>query len=176
MILSIAARASQNRLSLAILAASVRGIRLRTLPGRDRSGKIQRDQPSEIDRLSSAVEDPHPSEFLAFWMRIATSDKLDSERTRKFKRPYAGAKGVGRFAVRLLGHSLRLETTAYDTKRRQNTRLLADFDWRKFTSGVDLSQVVVPYKVENPEAKSDTGTLLTITRLQEKWDRVWFPS
>jgi hypothetical protein len=48
---------------LAILAALVVGIRPRTLPADDRSGKRRRNQPREIDQVFAVAEDLHPSDF-----------------------------------------------------------------------------------------------------------------
>jgi hypothetical protein len=65
MIFSIATRASQNGLSLAILAVLVVPIRPTTLPSRARSGQRIRNQPREIDQLSADPKDPHPYDFWA---------------------------------------------------------------------------------------------------------------
>src|SRR5258706_12311484 len=53
--------ASQNGLSLAILLARAVLIRPRTLPALARPGKIEGAQLVEIDRVSSALEDPYPN-------------------------------------------------------------------------------------------------------------------
>ena len=70
MIFSIASRASQNGLSLAILAVLVVRIRPMTLPSRDRSGQRVRNQPREIDQLSADPKDPHPKGIGRFAVRF----------------------------------------------------------------------------------------------------------
>ena len=57
----ILCRDSQNGISLAIVAIRALVIRPRKLRFADRSGQGHRDQPREIDQVSIATEDPHPS-------------------------------------------------------------------------------------------------------------------
>src|SRR5689334_5290878 len=62
-------------------------------------------------------------QFQNGWMRIGTSSKTKSPRTKVFSRRITGEKGIGRFAVRFLGRYLHLETVAADEARGEQTKL-----------------------------------------------------
>jgi HSP90 family molecular chaperone len=51
-------------------------------------------------------------EFRNYWMRIATTHKLEDRHSRKLKRPLTGSKGIGRLAAQFLAKDLTLETSA----------------------------------------------------------------
>lgn len=108
-------------------------------------------------------------EFLSYWMRIATSSRLQDDRSHRYKRPVTGSKGVGRFAVRFLGYRLHLETVA-QTESGALKRLVADFDWEQFRAGEGLDTVDIPYRVLDVKGEVDEGTQLTITHLRDNWD------
>lgn len=105
-------------------------------------------------------------QFKNGWMRIGTSAKAQTPRTRRFKRVITGEKGIGRFAVRFLGRSLQLRSIADDPQYGLRTLLTADFDWPAFDRYEDLGHVQVPYVVVEAEPSATTGTMLTITRLR----------
>jgi signal transduction histidine kinase len=105
-------------------------------------------------------------EFKNGWMRIGTSAKEASERTKTFGRAITGEKGIGRFAVRFLGRRLRLDSVAYDKGRRARTRLVAEFDWPKFDRAEDLGLVDVPYRLTGASADTALGTRLEISALR----------
>jgi signal transduction histidine kinase len=108
-------------------------------------------------------------QFLDCWMTIASTSKLGRDTSSKFGRLLTGAKGVGRFAARLLGTRLHLETTAYDSKSKECRTLTADFDWNKFAAGQDVTSVDVPYRVETIADHAAQGTHLRIDDLQTDW-------
>lgn len=117
------------------------------------------------------------TEFKNSWMRVGTSSKQSKSKSRKYGRALTGEKGIGRFAVRFLGHKLHLETTAYDESFDCLTKLTADFDWPQFDLSEDLGQVLVPYEVTRAEESQATGTSLQISKLrsnsgQFKWHQV----
>ena len=106
------------------------------------------------------------SDVEAHWMRIATPNKADRGRSRRFGRPLAGAKGVGRFAARKLGGHLRLLSVAEGAGGPWQST--ADFDWeRSFRPGTDITRVHVPYAHRRTD--SSIGTVLQIGRTQEPW-------
>ena len=108
-------------------------------------------------------------DFLNYWMIVGTPAKLGAEKSRRFHRPLTGSKGVGRFAVRLLGKSLHLESVSFDASVKEWRRLVADFEWGKFASGSDLGTVSVPYKIYREANKAEAGTRLSIGTLRDKW-------
>ena len=100
------------------------------------------------------------------WMRIGTSSKMADRKSQKYSRAITGEKGIGRFAVRFLGRKLRLETVSDDMKFNARVRLTAEFDWQQFDKIAELSELVVPYKIERVDSNAQTGTTLTITALR----------
>ena len=109
-------------------------------------------------------------EFEKNWMTIATGEKNKQRISRIYKRTMTGAKGVGRFAVQVLGKKLTLQSVADDPKRGYRTRLIAKFDWESFSSGEDIEKIKVPYELEKVDKKVKVGTHLKINDLTRKWD------
>lgn len=105
-------------------------------------------------------------EFKNGWMRIGTSSKEASPKSKSFGRVITGEKGIGRFAVRFLGKALHLESVALDEKRGQVTILSANFNWPEFDRHEDLGHVRVPYTLRIADAKAQPGTRLEITQLR----------
>src|SRR5205823_7848841 len=99
------------------------------------------------------------------WMRIGTSSKETKSYTRTHQRVITGEKGIGRFAVRYLGHRLQLETVAVDSKFGR-THLSADFDWPEFDKNEDVGQVQIPYVLRKANDRDLDGTLLCVTKLR----------
>lgn len=87
------------------------------------------------------------------WLIPATSYKLEKKESPK-GRKYQGKKGIGRYAVSLLGNKLDLETVYGGNK------IFSSFDWNKFYKAKKITDV--PVKVENIEGKFSDGTKLTI--------------
>ena len=104
--------------------------------------------------------------FTKAWMTIGTDAKSRSAVSARYKRPLTGDKGIGRFAVRFLGGSLRLETIALDVERRSKTRLAVTFDWKRFDEGEDIGDIPVPFVLDRVGDDAPTGTLLEITDLR----------
>jgi signal transduction histidine kinase len=105
-------------------------------------------------------------EFKNGWMRIGTSAKEGTPKSRDFGRVITGEKGIGRFAVRFLGRALQLESIAFDRARETRTLLTAHFDWPKFDRTEDLGKISVPYELRNADETAQTGTRLQITELR----------
>jgi signal transduction histidine kinase len=109
-------------------------------------------------------------EFKKNWMTIAFGEKSEKRNSRIYKRVMTGAKGIGRFAVRFLGNKLELRSIANDLKRNIKTQLIAKFNWDKFLSGKDLSEIKVPYFLNRIDRSSPLGTHLIISGLYEEWN------
>ena len=101
------------------------------------------------------------------WMRIATTDAVANRHSKRFGRLKTGAKGLGRFACRRLASRLSLESTS-NGSAGQN-RIKADFDWRNFRAGQDLSKIQVGVTHETAEENASTGTTLRFTALTDTW-------
>lgn len=109
-------------------------------------------------------------EFLSRWMTVATQNKRENPRSRGYGRILTGAKGVGRFAARFLGKSLKLVSYSYDEKARANAKLEAIFDWTSFDRGGSLTSIEIPYTYELGVAVEKLGTQLEIGALRIVWD------
>ncbi len=107
------------------------------------------------------------AEFLEKWMYVATPDKQQRRESRLYKRPVTGSKGIGRFAVRFLGHKLKLETTANDEDTNSRTTLTVNFKWLEIDNAPRLHTVEIPYEIRPASKQQQTGTCLTITSSRE---------
>lgn len=101
------------------------------------------------------------------WMRIATTDAAVNSRSKKYGRPRTGAKGVGRFACGKLASTLILESVT--VHNGMSERIKAEFNWKHFTAGVDLSVVHTPVTLERYNEPMKTGTTLRLRNLTEIW-------
>jgi len=105
-------------------------------------------------------------EFESRWMTIATSKKAEERVSRVYDRDLTGQKGIGRFAVRFLGKSLRVISIADDPKRRCKTKLVADFDWHAIDENPSLVATQIPYKLYRARDNDVEGTTLEISGLR----------
>ena len=119
------------------------------------------------------------SDVLEKWLFVAYSAKREGTEDKNYrskvgqrKRPYAGAKGVGRFSCDRLGKKLLLRSRADS----QPTQVL-NIDWTLFEKdarqefggiGIDLEDS--PH-FPGVEPAVQTGTVLEITGLRSGWDR-----
>lgn len=101
------------------------------------------------------------------WMRIATNDATVNARSAKYGRPRTGAKGVGRFACGRLASRLSLESTSIVPGGSE--RVTAEFNWRDFEPGKDLSDVVATITREMVAEDLPTGTTLRLSGLVDSW-------
>lgn len=107
-------------------------------------------------------------QFLVDWMKIGTRSKLGEQVSKRYRRPLTGSKGIGRFAVRFLGGTLKLDSVAHDKDNKEYRRIVAEFPWSKFEAG-DLSKLKIHYQILGGASESDIGTTLTIGDLRFKW-------
>jgi hypothetical protein len=110
------------------------------------------------------------------WLFVAYSAKREGTEDKDYRsriyqdRPFAGAKGIGRFSCDRLGKKLRLETI----KDHKSTRKeILEIDWTKFERKLTDEFVEVPvdhtFRKKNSEEKH--GTTLIITDLRSDWNR-----
>ncbi|MCK4581829.1 ATP-binding protein [Candidatus Bathyarchaeota archaeon] len=100
------------------------------------------------------------------WMRIATNVKKREIRSKHYKRIVTGSKGIGRFACRVLSNILILETLG-DTKNKRKYKTKVTIDWRKYTSGSDLSKIKLPYERVRVSKSTDSNTIITLKNCRE---------
>ncbi len=110
------------------------------------------------------------------WLFVAYSAKSDGTEDlsyrSKFKRHYAGAKGIGRMSCDRLARNLLLKTRSAENK----TEIL-DVDWQTFeiNKKVEFDTIDIPHETiddipEFPDA-STTGTILQFRGLHDNWLR-----
>jgi hypothetical protein len=104
--------------------------------------------------------------FRDAWMRIGTSSKENAPFSARYSRLITGEKGIGRFAVRFLGHALSLDSIAFDRERDMKTRLVANFDWPRFDRNEDLGNIKVPFTLTQARNDQPLGTKLIISQIR----------
>ena len=120
------------------------------------------------------VDDGHgisKAEFLAYWMRIGTTHKVEARVSRGHGRPMTGSKGLGRLSAQFLADELELES---NSENEPGTKLYACVDWRTIRSGEDIQTVDVAWE-PRPEpggytGDSCTGTRITMKGLRSEWN------
>ncbi|MBE6892924.1 MAG: sensor histidine kinase [Ruminococcaceae bacterium] len=102
------------------------------------------------------------------WAVIATPYKERQpivERNGKIRR-VSGNKGLGRFSAARLGRYLEIIT-----KNEKDQYITAEIDWEKFTESESISDCKILMKVSDECSEiSETGTIIRIHGLYEKWD------
>lgn len=126
-----------------------------------------------MGRLSAAIVVMDDGTGMSFekmkqgWMRIATNDAIVNARSARFDRIRTGAKGVGRFACGRLAYRLYLESISHVSGIFE--RITADFNWRDFEPGQDLSEVTAQVTRELLSQERPTGTTLRLSHLVDDW-------
>jgi signal transduction histidine kinase len=95
-----------------------------------------------------------------YWMRIATTHKLEHDVSPRYGRPRTGSKGIGRFSCRRLGTTLKLITTAAVNGQFERTEV--SFDWKKFKPGKEISEIKCSVDRKSL-SEAETGTTLIIS-------------
>lgn len=108
-----------------------------------------------------------------YWMRIATTNKVDQKVSRVYGRPLSGAKGIGRFSCRRLGTQLKIiscGTKAGNVIGKQSTieKTVVDFPWLKFVPGEDITKIKCPGSQQTIKNEF-TGTKLIISGVPNEW-------
>ena len=137
----------------------------------------------EDDRLVIADDGKGMSKeaILNRWLFVAYSAKREGTEDDDYrgkidgrKRPFAGAKGVGRFSCDRLGEELLLTSRAEPGEVQ-----IVQVDWTRYEGNASREFRDVPVEVSQaaafPEAAlkpgGTTGTVLEVRRLRSDWDR-----
>jgi signal transduction histidine kinase len=111
-------------------------------------------------------------EFREGFLRIASRAKEEGARvSRRFKRRYTGAKGIGRLAAHKLAKLLEIESFSLNSAAGG---VRATIDWESIESHQTLDDVQdLPIQVVNvpPSLLEFGGTTITLRRLRRKWTR-----
>ena len=105
----------------------------------------------------------------AYWMRIATTHKVDEQLSPRYGRPRTGSKGIGRFSCRRLGTQLEMTTTSSGKGGFETTSI--SLNWQDFSPGKDVTEIECHGKRKNLK-HADAGTQLLISGHQrDEWTK-----
>ena len=117
------------------------------------------------------------NDLIAKWLFVAYSAKSDGTEDKsyrsKFKRHYAGAKGIGRMSCDRLARHLKLTTRSSE---ENNTEILY-VDWSVFENDklTEFDTIDIPHESLNEiplfPLESHTGTILEFKDLHQQWSR-----
>ena len=128
---------------------------------------VEADEDAGLIRIVDEGVGITEADFIGKWMRIATDAKSREPFSTRYHRKLTGEKGIGRFAVRFLGKTLKLISVAKDPERAGKvTRLVAEFDWKDVDRAKNLSEVDIPYEIWEVGEDVPTGTVLEIGELR----------
>lgn len=116
-----------------------------------------------------------PDHFRRGFLTIAGRLKDSSERkSRKFKRRFTGAKGIGRLAAHKLASFIEIDSCPDSSVVKPGDQLLhASIDWDIIETKTLFSEIAttnaVTVETERKPSKATPGTTITLTRLRKKW-------
>ena len=110
------------------------------------------------------------NEFLEHWMRIGTTHKAESRRSKTLDRSMTGSKGLGRLSVQFLADEMELWSTSEDNP---SGTVYALVDWSQIRSGRDIETVNVLWEMR-PEIPvypggRRIGTRIELKGLKSEW-------
>ena len=109
-------------------------------------------------------------EFRDFWMRIGTTNKLEQQLSRDYRRLLTGSKGIGRLAVQFLGRRVQIITTSAMNGAQ---RVYAEVDWDKAIAAGELTKAEARYQISDSREiyanGSQTGTKIVLQKLNHTW-------
>lgn len=110
-------------------------------------------------------------EIIDKWLFVAYSEKKNStyRDNIKFRRNYAGAKGVGRFSCDRLGERVDL----FSKTKEDKTINVVKINWNEFENSdtEEFQDIDVLYDEIESELIDEKGTVIKISGLREKWNR-----
>ena len=110
-------------------------------------------------------------EIIDKWLFVAYSEKKNStyRDNIKFRRNYAGAKGVGRFSCDRLGERVDL----FSKTKEDKTINVVKINWNEFEDSdtEEFQDIDVLYDEIESELIDEKGTIIKISGLREKWNR-----
>ena len=117
------------------------------------------------------------SDLIDKWLFVAYSAKSDGTEDKsyrsKFKRHYAGAKGIGRMSCDRLARNLTLTTRSAEENKTE--RLQVDWSVFEINKQTEFDTINIPHETTDDLPKfplnSPTGTILEFTGLHFPWRR-----
>ncbi len=110
-------------------------------------------------------------QFEEGFLRIASRLKEEGQRSsRRFKRRFTGAKGIGRLAAHKLARVLEVYSIPWDPDMPTQKAIRARIDWDEIEAKQTLEEAPPIEVWEEPIPKSrKTGTTITLRNLRRKW-------
>jgi len=110
------------------------------------------------------------------WLFVAYSAKREGTEDKDYRskiyqdRPFAGAKGIGRFSCDRLGKKLTLITIKDNKSTRKE---ILEIDWIKFERNLtdEFIEIPVNHTFSKIQSTDRHGTTLIITELRSDWNR-----
>lgn len=110
-------------------------------------------------------------EIIDKWLFVAYSEKRNNtyRDNIKFRRNYAGAKGVGRFSCDRLGESVELMSKTINETMVNRVQI----NWKEFEDSdtKEFQNIEVLYEDVQSDLLQEQGTIIKICELREKWNR-----
>jgi signal transduction histidine kinase len=105
------------------------------------------------------------------WMRIATTAKRDEPLSKRFHRPRAGSKGIGRFAARRLAEELELVSIANAVSDSSSAKeqVVVNFRWDAFKPGTRVQDVLIPYQRNLVTDERTASVTLKLRGVRDAW-------
>ena len=110
-------------------------------------------------------------EIIDKWLFVAYSEKknISYRDNLKFRRAYAGAKGVGRFSCDRLGDEVELFSKSNEDNKTHKVKI----NWNEFENEdqEEFQNIEVLYDEIDKQYINDSGTIIRISGLREDWNR-----
>ncbi len=125
-----------------------------------------------VDRQGNGMT---KGEFENGFLRIASRLKeMGDRRSRRYKRRYTGAKGIGRLAAHKLARIMEVFTVPWvDRQRGKRPALRAVIDWDQIEACETLGEIAetgaIRLETSEEPAKTPAGTEIILRRLRGKW-------
>lgn len=114
-------------------------------------------------------------QFTEGFLRIASRLKDQGERqSKRYKRRYTGAKGIGRLAAHKLARFIHIDSIpAVDVLGQEARPVVADIDWDLVESQQTLDDIersgAITVKIEEFPADAKSGTVIELRKLRRRW-------
>ena len=110
-------------------------------------------------------------EIIDKWLFVAYSEKknMSYRDNLKFRRAYAGAKGVGRFSCDRLGDEVELFSKSNEDNKTHKVKI----NWNEFENEdqEEFQNIEVLYDEIDKQYINNSGTIIRISGLREDWNR-----
>lgn len=110
-------------------------------------------------------------EIIDKWLFVAYSEKknISYRDNLKFRRAYAGAKGVGRFSCDRLGDEVELFSKSNEDNKTHKVKI----NWNEFENEdqEEFQNIEVLYDEIDKQYINNSGTIIRISGLREDWNR-----